>query len=330
MCQTRTISYTCSHFCTFRLSKCHAHYLAPSSSTKNKKSSREERKPSCSGHAAITIYSQQECGPCSKERVTKALDEKVAALVLMTSCGEQEYGCDGTEDEGEADECRDTELVRLQEERDRRLFVLDKEFPDWRYKKNTVKPEKGFVGASSCSPELSWSPVGSTPSQRPQKRPPSKLRTEVLPEDIALPFVPDETYSSHDADWGWADSSSGKWPSLADEIAENEAAREAASITVSWGPWAGQKSPEEEALYQSWSADQAVKETKSRAEIKEAGTTEDNSDFRVEDRTNQSPTCDSNPEKGGVNTIDEKVEQDPGKDWEERSFDVLDTLLAVH
>ncbi|PPJ55519.1 hypothetical protein CBER1_05381 [Cercospora berteroae] len=251
----------------------------------------------------------------------------------MTSCSEQEYGCGGAEDEGEADECRATELVRLQEERDRRLFVLDKEFPDWRYKKNTMKPEKGFVGASSRPPpELSSEPsMASTPSQRPQKRPPSKLRTEVLPEEVVLPFVPDETSSSCDADWGWADSSSGDWPSLADEIAENEAAREAASVTVSWGPWAGQKGPDEEALYQSWSADEAVKETKSRTDIKEgAAATEDDSDFRVEDRTNQSPTGDLDSDKRGVSRIDEKTEQNPEKNWDKKSFGVLDTLLAVH
>ncbi|GIZ45378.1 hypothetical protein CKM354_000855000 [Cercospora kikuchii] len=335
MCQVRTISYTCSHFCNFRLSKCHAHYLTPSSSTKNKKSPREERKASCSGSAAVTIYSHQECGPCSKARVTKTLDEKVAALVLMASCrsGKQEYGCDGAEDESEAVDTNAEELVRLQEERSDRLYVLDRQFPDGRYKKNAVKPEKGFVVFSSSPPDPSW-PVASGSPALPQKQyrqPSSKLRTEILPEDIALQFIPDETNSSHDDVWGWADSSSGNWPSLADEIAENEAAREAASITVSWGPWAGQRSPEEETFYHSWSADEAVKETKNKIETKEAAiATQDDSDFRVEDRTNRSSTFDSNPEKRDVDRIDEKVEQDSGKDWDEKSFGVLDTLLVVH
>lgn len=261
--------------------------------------------------------------------MTKTLDEKVAALVLMTSCSDQEYGCDGAEDE-RPDRGME-ELVRLQEERSDKLYVLDRQFPDVRYKKNTVKPEKGFMGASSDSPHPSWPVASGSPTlpQKQHRQRPSKLRTEVLPEDIALPFIPDETSSSHDRDWGWADSSSGNWPSLADEIAENEAAREAASVTVSWGPWAGQKSPEEEALYQSWSADEAVQETKSRRK-ENAIATEDRSDFRVEDRTNQSPTDDFDSEKRAVNRIDEKAEQNPEKNWDKKSFDVLDTLLAVH
>ncbi|KAI5362227.1 hypothetical protein Slin15195_G058780 [Septoria linicola] len=133
------------------------------------------------------------------------------------------------------------ELTRAKENREQELFLLSQRFPDGRFKK-TGRPEKG----------LTRTRIG-------ERR--SKLSVEVMPDDIMTQENGEVTYADGSWGGGWADSSEG-WPRLEDEIAENEAAQEAAGITVCWGPWSGQKDPDEEVCH-TWKADDEVESTKS-------------------------------------------------------------------
>lgn len=186
------------------------------------------------------------------------------------------------------------ELTRAKENREQELFLLNQRFPDGRFKK-TVRPEKG----------LTRTRIG-------ERR--SKLSVEVMPDDIVTEDNDEVSYSDGTLVGGWADSSEG-WPRLEDEIAENQAAQEAAGVTVCWGPWSGQKDSDEE-VYHTWKADDEVETAKSA----------DSSAKAMDDVATWDGERMFTKAQDNGSRIDERVDDACA---EQNSFGILDTMLSV-
>lgn len=131
--------------------------------------------------------------------VEQQLDEKIAALSLKIPSDD-----DWTADE----EPESDELISAREKFGQRLYELHKYIPDGR-SKMTKRPTKSLVktGAVRCE---------------------SKLKFEVLSEDVVVRGTANATRATwHWDDQSWNDST-GNWKSLEEELAEDvEAERDA-------------------------------------------------------------------------------------------------------
>ncbi|KXS94752.1 hypothetical protein AC578_7619 [Pseudocercospora eumusae] len=170
-----------------------------------------EKRASCVGSALITIKSDAICGSCARSAREKELDDELTALKRSLAKPDIDEWMMETPEE----------VIAAESKRDKELYLLGKRFPDPRVKK-TTRPEKG---------------LGAT--RRENRK--SVLRQEVTPDNVVvkLEINPYAVSASWD-DWG------DDYARLEDEVAENQAAQEAAGITVSWMPWAGQKKDEHE------------------------------------------------------------------------------------
>ncbi|KAF7187144.1 hypothetical protein HII31_11525 [Pseudocercospora fuligena] len=170
-----------------------------------------EKRASCVGSALITMKSDAICGSCARTAREKKLNDELTALKRSLAKPDVDEWMMETPEE----------VLAAESKRDQELYLLDRRFPDGRVKK-TARPEKG--------------PGATRPGNRK-----SVLRQEVTPENVVvkLDINPYAVSASWD-DWG------DDYVRLEDEVAENQAAQEAAGITVSWMPWAGQEENEHE------------------------------------------------------------------------------------